>query len=300
MVTRTHRLLIRFFVLYSFFSYSANAEQHNGNSPEFKTTTVTENIQLLQGKGGNIALLTGPQGLLLVDDDYKEMSAPLKQALKHYGGPEKLTYIINTHWHGDHTGGNIELGSTTQIIAHDNVRIRLLTTQEIKLFGMVKPPYPEHALPSLTYDKTLNLHINDETIRIAHYPNGHTDGDSVVFFNKANVVHMGDHYFSGFFPFVDVDHGGNVVQLATNIKHILALIDDNTHVIPGHGPLSTKADLRDYYDMLLGTTAEVRAFKNQKLTLAQIQAKGLNKRWDSWTDGFLSTDTWISIIYNSL
>jgi len=300
MITRTYRLLIKSVLLYSLLSSSANAEQHHGNSPEFKTTAVTENIQLLQGKGGNIALLTGPQGLLLVDDDYKEMSGPLQQALKNHGGPEKLIYIINTHWHGDHTGGNLELGSTTQIIAHDNVRVRLLTTQEIKLFGMISPPYPKHALPSLTYDKTLNLYINNETIRIAHYPNGHTDGDSVVFFNNANVVHMGDHYFSGFFPFVDVDHGGNVVQLAANIKTILTLIDDNTRVIPGHGPLSTKADLHDYYDMLIGTTAEVRALKNQKLTLAQIQTQGLSKRWDSWTDGFLSTETWISIIYSSL
>ncbi|MCW8929179.1 MAG: MBL fold metallo-hydrolase [Gammaproteobacteria bacterium] len=276
------------------------AENHHAETPSFKSTEVATNLWMLQGKGGNVAIMTGPQGLLMVDDDYKEMSPALLKEVKLFGGLEKLTYIINTHWHGDHTGGNFALGSHAHIVAHDNVRTRLLNTQEIKLFKMVSEPYPEKALPNITYSKVMTLHMNDEEIKIIHYANGHTDGDSIVFFKKANVIHMGDHHFSGFFPFVDIDHGGNVLNMAKNVKEILATISDTTKVIPGHGPLSSKSDLQDFHDMLIGTSAEVQKMKDQGLTLEQMKAKGLSKQWDSWTDGFLSTDVWIGIVYASL
>ncbi len=255
---------------------------------------------MLQGKGGNIAILTGKQGLLMVDDDYKVMSDALKKQIQHYGGLDKLTYIINTHWHGDHTEGNLSLGNHALIVAHDNVRTRLLTTREIKLFKMVSQPYPPKALPNMTYAKSMKLYMNGEKVQIVHYPTGHTDGDSVIFFKQANVVHMGDHHFSGFFPFVDIENGGNVLNMANNVKTVLALINDQTKVIPGHGPLSTKTDLKEFYDMLLGTSAEVQKMIDSGMNLKEIQEKGLSKRWDSWTDGFLSTEVWINIVYNSL
>ena len=276
------------------------AENHHTDSPSFKTIAVTENLWMLQGKGGNIAVLTGEQGLLMVDDDYKVMSDALIEQIQQYGGLDKLTYIINTHWHGDHTEGNFSLGNHALIVAHDSVRTRLLTTREIKLFKMVSEPYPEDALPNMTYTKSMKLYINAEEVKIVHYPRGHTDGDSIVFFKNANVVHMGDHHFSGFFPFVDIDHGGNVLQMAANVKAILAIINDETKVIPGHGSLSTKNDLQDFYEMLLGTSDEVQQMMNQGMKLEQIQSKGLSERWKSWTDGFLSTEVWISIVYNSL
>jgi len=181
------------------------AGSHQAKTPSFKTQDITSSIKMLQGKGGNVALLTGPQGILMVDDDFKVMSEALKKELAKYGGLEQLTYIINTHWHGDHTQGNFALGPHAQIVAHDNVRARLLTRQEIKLFKMVSEPYPESALPSITYQKAMTLHVNGEEVSIVHYAHGHTDGDSVVFFKKANVVHMGDHYFAGFFP--AIGHG---------------------------------------------------------------------------------------------
>ena len=236
----------------------------------------------------------------MIDADYRNMSAALKQALKPFGGEQKLAYIINTHWHGDHTQGNKIFGKHANIVAHDNVRARLLTTQEVKLFKMVSKPYPVHAVPSITYDKSMRLYINDQKVNIVHYANGHTDGDSIVFFEKANVVHMGDHHFSGFFPFVDIDTGGNVLTMAANVKKVLALINDKTKVIPGHGPLSNKADLKAFYDMLIGTSNEVKAMKDKGKSLAEIQKAGLSKRWDEWTDGFLSTEVWIGIVYNSL
>ena len=276
------------------------AEKHHTDTLSFKTIQVTDNIWMLQGKGGNIAIMTGEQGLLMVDDDYKVMSEALQKQIQHYGGLDKLTYIINTHWHGDHTEGNLSLGQHALIVAHDNVRTRLLTTREIKLFKMVAKPYPEVALPDMTYTKSMKLYMNGEEIKIVHYPQGHTDGDSIVFFEHANVVHMGDHHFSGFFPFVDIGHGGNVLTMAANVKTVLGMINDQTKVIPGHGPLSTKADLKDFYDMLLGTSAEVQTMIDQGLNLEQIKSRGLSKQWDSWTDGFRSTEVWLTIVYNSL
>jgi len=288
------------FIVMFLFSAIVFAEKHHVETPSFKTIPVSNNIWMLMGKGGNIAVLTGEQGILLVDDDYKEMSDALKKEIQHYGGLEKLTYIINTHWHGDHTQGNFSLGNHALIVAHDNVRTRLLNTQEIKLFKMVSEPYPDKALPNMTYNKAMKLYMNGEQVDIVHYPDGHTDGDSIVFFKNANVVHMGDHHFSGFFPFVDIEHGGNVLKMAANVKTVLEIIDNETQVIPGHGPLSNKADLQDFYDMLLGTSAEVQKLKEQGLTLEEMKKKGLSKRWDSWTDGFLSTEVWIGIVYDSL
>lgn len=277
-----------------------NAENHHSNSPSFKSTRLTDSIFMLQGKGGNLALIKGKQGLLLVDADYKKMSKALKSELTKYGGLGKLKYLINTHWHGDHTGGNFDLGKQAQIIAHDNVRSRLLTKQEIKLFKMISKPYAKHALPSITFDSRLSLYMNNEDIEIIHFPRGHTDGDSVVFFKKSNIVHMGDHYFAGFFPFVDIEHGGNVLNMAKNVKTILGMINNKTKVIPGHGPLSNKKELQTFYDMLLGTSAEVQSMKDRGLSLEKIKAKGLSKKWNEWTDGFLSADVWIGILYSSL
>ncbi len=192
-----------FFIIVILLSKTVLAEKYHADTHSFKSIPVTEHIWMLQGKGGNIALLTSEQGLLMVDDDYKVMSEALKKQIEYFGGLDKLTYIINTHWHGDHTEGNLNFASHAHIVAHDNVRTRLLTSQEIKLFQMVSQPYPEEALPSITCTKSMKLYMNGEQVHIVHYPDGHTDGDSIVFFKHANVVHMGDHHFSGFFPFVD-------------------------------------------------------------------------------------------------
>lgn len=281
-------------------SVSATAENHHQSGPVFKHQPLTESISMLKGRGGNIGLLRGEQGILMVDDDYRNMSPALQNALKQYGGEDKLTYIINTHWHGDHTEGNHHFGHHAQIVAHDNVRERLLTSQEVKLFNMKTEPYPEHALPSITYEKALTLYINNEEVQLVHLPGGHTDGDSVVFFKKANVVHMGDHYFNGFFPFVDIQNGGNVAKMAKNVGMIINIIDDKTVVIPGHGPVSNRAELVEFKDMLEGTSAEVQAMRDQGMNLGQMQVKGLSSKWDSWTDGFLSAQVWIGIINSSL
>lgn len=281
-------------------SLTAQAENHHAPPKSFKSQAVTDQITMLQGRGGNVAVLAGDQGLLMVDDDYKDMSPALQKALQAFGGEDKLTYIVNTHWHGDHTQGNHHFGHHAQIIAHDNVRARLLTSQEVKLFNMVTEPYPEHALPSITYKERMKLHMNGEEVSLIHLPGGHTDGDTIIHFQKANVVHMGDNFFNGFFPFVDVQNGGNVLKMAENIGQVIDMIDENTKIIPGHGPLSNKTELIEFKAMLEGTSAEVQALKAKGMNLGAIQAAGLSDKWTEWTDGFLSETVWIGIVYASL
>ncbi|MBT8148986.1 MAG: MBL fold metallo-hydrolase [Pseudomonadales bacterium] len=278
---------------------TTQAENHHAASPAFKSVKVADNIFMLQGKGGNVAVLTTAAGLLMIDDDYKQMTPALLRAIEPFGGTKALKYVINTHWHGDHTQGNAELGRHAAIVAHHNVRERLNSRQEIKLFNMVSEPYAAHALPSITYQSAMHLHLGDETIELMHFANAHTDGDSVVRFTKANVVHMGDLYFNGFFPFVDIASGGNVVTLAKNVAEVLRSIDKNTVVIPGHGPLSNKTELKRYKKMLEGTVAEVRKMQKRGLSLAQMQERGLSAKWDKWADGFLSPAQWIALVHDS-
>lgn len=277
--------------------YSAD---HHAPTKRFESTSLTDSVLLLRGMGGNIVLIKGEQGLVMIDADYREMSTALKAVLAEHGGVEQVTYLINTHWHIDHTQGNELIGHHAQIVAHDNVRTRLLSRQEIKLFGVISEPYPAHALPSLTYSKTLSLFINGETFDIVHFPNGHTDGDSVVFMKYANIVHMGDHFFAGMFPFVDVDNGGDVIQMTENIAAVLARIDEDVTVIPGHGLVSNKSDLADFHEMLLGTTEEVKAMMALGLTVEQMQEEGLSLDWEDWANGLISSERWIAIIASSL
>ena len=236
----------------------------------------------------------------MIDADYKEMSAALKVGVGKHGGLDGLTFLINTHWYGDHTQVNLVLGKHALIIAHDNVRARLLTVQGVVLFKVVLQPYQKVALPAITYSEVMTLHINDEQVKLVHYANGHTDGDSVVFFKHANVVHMGDHLFTGMYPFVDVQNGGNVMHMAENVKAVLPLIDEKTLLIPGHGSLSKKSDLQDFYAMLIGTVAEVRKMKAAGMTREEMQFEGLSEQWQQWGDGFLSEEGWIAIVDASL
>ena len=277
-----------------------SAEDHHAETKSFTTTPIKENIMMLSGKGGNIGLLTGAQGILLIDDDYKDMTPALIKVLQPFGGVGKLKYIINTHWHGDHTQGNLELGQHATIVAHDNVRARLLNAQEIKLFNMKSEPYPEIALPSVTYKTQMHLHMNNEDVELVHFSNGHTDGDSVVFFKNVNVIHTGDHFFNGFFPFVDVEHGGDVLGMAENITQLITMINDDTVIMPGHGPIGNKTDLIAFRDMLVGTAAEVQKMIDKGATISLAKKKGVSKKWAEWTDGFLTNEVWTGIVYQSL
>ncbi|OUR88573.1 hypothetical protein A9Q81_23570 [Gammaproteobacteria bacterium 42_54_T18] len=270
----------------------------NSDKNIFREVVVTESISMLQGTGGNVGLLKGEDGLLIIDDDYKVNVGALEKILDKKDGRPR--FIINTHWHNDHTGGNEHLGEYVTIIAHDNVRKRLGTAQEIKFFGMKIQASEKPALPVVTFDTSLSLHFNGQELKVVHYPNGHTDGDSIVVIQPANVVHMGDHFFSGRFPFVDVESGGDVIGMITNIKSVIETLDPKVKVIPGHGPLSSLSDLKEYSHMLETTSAIVKEAIDEGMSLKQAQAKGFPGRWKSWGAGFIDEKKWIKMVYTSL
>ncbi len=290
------RMLTLLFVVCAF---SVGALAQDFSRVQIKATKVAGNVHMLEGAGGNIGVSVGPDGILIVDDQFAPLADKIRASLKTLG-EGKLRFILNTHWHGDHTGGNVAFGPEAPIIAHDNVRKRLSTEQRIEFFKQTVPAAPKEALPVITFDQALSVHFNGEEIRAIHYPNGHTDGDSVIFFTTSNVVHLGDNFFAGRFPFVDVDSGGNVVGLAKNIGEIIAKIPAGAKLIPGHGPLSTIDDLKLYHRMLLETTDVVRKKLAAGKTLDQIKSEGFPEEWKSWGTGFIKPEQWIDLIHYSL
>ena len=271
--------------------------QRDFSGVEIKSTHVAGNIYMLEGSGGNIGVSAGPDGILIVDDQFAPLADKIRAALAKLG-PGKLQFVLNTHWHPDHTGGNPVFGPEAPIIAHRNVRQRLSSRQHV--LSRVVEPSPPEALPVITFDDSLSIHFNGEEIRAVHFPHGHTDGDSVIFFTGSNVVHMGDDFFAGRFPFVDLNSGGDVVDLAKNVEKILAQLPTDVKIIPGHGQLSTLSDLRAFHRMLVETTEIVRRRMTAGKGVEQIQSEGLPEEWQSWGQGFISTDRWLEIIYNSL
>ena len=281
------------------FASSVAAQETDYSKVQIKATKVAGNVYMLEGAGGNIGVSVGTDGILIVDDEFAPLADKIRASLKTLG-QGKLRFILNTHWHGDHTGGNVAFGPEAPIIAHDNVRQRLSTEQKSEFFKSTTPPSPPEALPVITFDQSLSVHFNGEEIRAIHFPHGHTDGDSVIFFTGSNVVHLGDDFFSGSFPFVDLESGGSVEGLITNIATLLEKIPAGAKLIPGHGPISTLDDLKSYHRMLVETTGIVRQKIAAGKTLAQIKSEGLPAEWSSWGAGFIKTDMWLELVYRSL
>lgn len=273
--------------------------QPDWSKVEIKTTKIAGNVYMLEGAGGNIGVSVGPDGILIVDDQFAPLADKIRASLKTLG-QGKLRFVLNTHFHGDHTGGNAAFGPEATIVAHDNVRKRMSTDQRSEFFGRTTPASPKEALPVITFDQSLTVHFNGEEIRAIHFPNGHTDGDSVIFFTTSNVVHLGDDFFAGRFPFVDIDGGGSVEGLTKNIGELTTKIPADAKLIPGHGPISTLDDLKAYHRMLVETTAIVRQKIEAKKTLAQIKSEGLPAEWNSWGTGFIKTDQWLELVHRSL
>jgi len=280
------------------FAISARA-QTDFSKVEVKATKVAGNVYMLQGSGGNIGVSVGDDGLLIVDDQFAPLADKIRAALKGIAD-KKLHFILNTHWHGDHTGGNVLFGPEATIIAHDNVRKRLATEQKSTVFNSTTPASPKEALPVITFNDSLSVHFNGEDIRAIHFPHGHTDGDSVIFFSQSNVVHLGDDFFAGRFPFVDLESGGSVEGLVKNIGELIGKIPADAKLIPGHGPISTLDDLKSYHRMLQQTTEIVRGKIAAGKTLDQIKTEGLPAEWAPWGAGFIKTDRWVETIYKSL
>ena len=293
-----HRLFLLFAGIL-ILSLTATTYAQDFSKVEITATKVAGNIYMLQGSGGNIGVSVGTDGILIVDDQFAPLADKIKKALKDLGDG-KLKFVLNTHWHGDHTGGNVAFGPDAPIIAHDNVRRRLSTEQKSEFFKRTTPASPNEALPVITFDKSLSVHFNGEEIKVIHFPHGHTDGDSVIFFTNSNVVHLGDDFFVSRFPFVDLESGGDVEGLIKNIAEIIPKLPADVKIIPGHGAISTVADLKAYHRMLTETTAIVREKMKAKKTLAEIKAEGLPAEWKEWGSGFIKTDVWLETIHRSL
>jgi cyclase len=252
-----------------------------------ETVPVTGNISMLIGSGGNIGVSAGDDGLLIIDDQYAPLAAKIRAALSQLGS-DTPKFLLNTHFHGDHTGGNADFGAASIIIAHENVHGRLVAGDS-----------PSTALPVITFDDDVTVHFNGEDITLIHMPRGHTDTDSVVMFEDSNVIHMGDHFFNGGFPFVDLASGGTVQGYISNLEKALSWIDDDTSVIPGHGPLGTKADLLAFYNVVKDTSTTIRVMKSQQMSAAEAVSEGLGDEYESWGQGFINEQRWIETVFAS-
>ncbi|MDF1552426.1 MAG: MBL fold metallo-hydrolase [Deferrisomatales bacterium] len=266
-----------------------------------ETVPVRNGIFMLTGQGGNIGLFIGEDGTFLIDDQFAPLTEKHLAAIRAAGG-DTPRFLINTHYHADHTGGNENLGKAGALIfSHDKVRERLTVETVIAAFNMVTPPLPKDALPVVTFSTDLTFHLNGDTLHVFHAPRAHTDGDSVIHFEKANVIHTGDVLFNGFYPFIDVDHGGSLQGMIAAADAVLALTDGNTKLIPGHGPLGDRAQLQAYRDMLATAYARLGNLKAQGLhAAAAVAAQPLADLEPRWGKGLFTGDQWVGLIYGGL
>lgn len=279
--------------LAALFLAAAVHAQQDFSTVEVKATKVAGSVYMLTGQGGNIGVSVGDDGIVIVDDQYAPLAPKIEAALKTITD-KPVRFVVNTHYHGDHTGGNEHFGKTAPIVAHENVRKRLASG--VTRGGRTTPPAPKGALPVLTFNESVTIHLNGEDLRAVHMPHGHTDGDSVIWFTKSNVVHMGDDYFNGFFPFVDQENGGSVRGLLANLDKVLGMLPADAKVIPGHGPLSDKAGLTKFRDVVRDTLAAVEKGVAAGKTAEQLKSDKVLAEWDSWGQGFIKTDVWIDTL----
>lgn len=277
----------------------ASAEDDDFSKVDIKAEKVAGNVYVLMGEGGNIGVSVGSDGIVIVDDEFAELAPKIKAALRGIT-KQPLRFVLNTHYHGDHTGANAAFSREATIIAHENVRRRLGSPRKLRT-GEVRPPAPAAALPVITFTEGASVHFNGEEIRAIHVPHGHTDGDSIIYFVGSKVVHMGDDFVTYGYPFIDVDAGGSVAGLIDNLERALTLLPPEVKVIPGHGRVSTLEDVRRFRAMLKDSRDLVAQGRRQGKTLEQMQKAKLLARFDAdWGKGFLKTDQWIETLYKDL
>ena len=272
---------------------------------QIKVTKVSGNIYMLEGQGGNIAASVGEDGIVIVDDQFAPLAEKIQAALKNLGITDKpVRFVINTHYHGDHTGGNVPFSdSGSTVIAQDNVRKRLEAGGVAGNGGAIKmenKPALKAALPIITFEHDVTVHLNGEDIRALHFPSGHTDGDSIIFFPKNNVVHMGDDFVRYGFPFIDVASGGSVQGMIDAMEKATAQLPADVKVIPGHGALSNLDDVRAFTKMLRETSGVVQKAINEHKTLEQMKQEKILAPWAKWHGDFVNEDAFIETLYNSL
>ena len=289
-------LLSLFFLFLSIIVFS----QQDFSKVEVTSEKITDNVYALFGSGGNIGVCIGDDGVLVIDDQYAPLTERIKAAISVLTG-DAVKYVVNTHWHGDHTGGNKNFGNEgATIIAHKNVRERLSTEQVMKVFNRTVPASPKSAWPTITFDKDISLYMNGENIELIHVHNAHTDGDAFVYFTESNVLHMGDCFFKDRFPFIDLGSGGSVDGAIKAVSIALMLVDEETTIIPGHGTLATKVDLVNYSIMLHTMRDRVKKAMAENKSIDEIKAAGLDEGFEDWGSGFINAATFIDFIWTDL
>ena len=280
-----------------FLTVSTINAQGRFDEVEVVTTKVTNELYMLQGAGGNIAILTGDDGVLMVDSQFADLSEKNKAAIKKLSD-HKVNFLINTHWHGDHTGGNEAFAEDGAIIvAHQNVKNRLSKDELIQAFSREIKAKPKGFWPVISYNEDMQLHFNEEEVILIHVHNAHTDGDGLVYFADRNVLHMGDTYFQGKFPFIDLSTGGSVDGLIEAVQAAMMLCDTETIIIPGHGALSDKKELFEYYTMLVTMKHRVMTAIVEGKTVDDIKTMGLDEGYEAWGTGFISSEKMLDQIW---
>jgi cyclase len=280
-------------------------QQPDYSKVQIKVTKVSGNIYMLEGSGGNIGASVGEDGIVIVDDQFAPLADKIQAALKDLKITDKpVRFVINTHYHGDHTGGNVPFNNAgSTLIAQDNVRKRLESGGTAGNGGSIKmesKPAEKAALPIITFEHDVTVHLNGEDIRALHFPSGHTDGDSIIFFPKNNVVHMGDDFVRYGFPFIDVTSGGSVQGMIDAMEKATARLPADVKVIPGHGAISNLDDVRAFTKMLKETSAVVQKAVNDHKTLEQMKQEKILTPWAKWSGDFVNEDAFIETLYNSL
>ena len=275
--------------------------QNDFSEVEIQTTELAPGIYMLVGAGGNLGLSVGNDGAFLIDDQFAPLSDKIMAAIAELTDAP-VEFLANTHWHGDHTGGNEAFGNAgAVIVAHDNVRVRMSTEQFREIFNQSMPPSPDAALPIVTFNDELTLHWNGETIHAFHSGPGHTDGDVVLHFQQADVFHMGDNFFNGFYPFVDVDSNGDISGMIATGYRVLAMSNAGTRIIPGHGPLATADDLRDWLQVLRSTREGIQDLIDQGMSEDEVVAANPTAEFDeTHGGGFMNPENYTRLVYQSL
>ena len=280
---------------------AARTQDQDFSKVEIKVTKVSGNIYMLEGAGGNIAASVGEDGIVIVDDEFAPLAEKIAAALKNLGITDKpVRFVLNTHFHGDHTGGNANFANTgSTLIAQDNVRKRLEAGGGAGNGATVKPA-EKAALPIITFEHDVTVHLNGEDIRALHFPAGHTDGDAIIYFPKNNVVHMGDDFVRYGFPFIDVAAGGSVQGMIAACEKSIAQLPADVKIIPGHGALSNADDVRAYVKMLKETSAAVEAGLKAHKSLDQMKKEKILAPWSKYSGEFVNEDVFTETLYNSL
>lgn len=275
--------------------------QPNPDEVEIEVTSVADGVWMLQGAGGNIGVSAGDDGVFLVDDQYAPLTPKILAAIKTVS-ERPVRFVVNTHWHGDHTGGNENLGEAgAVIVAHHNVRQRMSTDQFMAAFDRTVPASPAAALPVITFAEGVTFHLNDDTLEVVHLPAAHTDGDSAILWQDAGVIHAGDLFFNGSYPFIDLGSGGSIDGMIAAIERLLERAGDGTRIIPGHGALAGRTDLAAYLEMLRGARAAVAALVAEGRDREAVIAAKPTAAWDeAWGGGFIPPDRFAATLFDSL